>query len=200
VLFPGGYTPPLGHPRRARKGAPRFGRIVLLFLRPWLSRARRAPALPRLRATVVFALFWTLSLPGPSLSRPAGLPFRSAASMILVQGRINGKPATFLLDTGANHTIVSEKLVDDLDVQVRRMRSIAQNDRGPGMVGEAVSFRTDVSLASYQWIAQPVWVMNLDDLKARFGKQIDGIIGQDLLREFRSVRIDYGSHTIYFER
>ena len=120
--------------------------------------------------------------------------------MILVQGRINGKPATFLLDTGANHTIVSDKLVDDLDVQVHRMRSITQNDRGPGMVGEAVSFRTDVSLASYQWVSQPVWVMNLDDLKARFGKQIDGIIGQDLLREFRSVRIDYGSHTIYFER
>lgn len=41
------------------------------------------------------------------------------------------------------------------------------------------------------WAAQPVSVMNLEDLKQELGVNFDGLLGEDLLREFRSVRINY---------
>jgi hypothetical protein len=34
-------------------------------------------------------------------------------------------------------------------------------------------------------------LMNLDDLHQTLGIPFDGLLGQDMLREFRSVRVDY---------
>jgi hypothetical protein len=42
--------------------------------------------------------------------------------------------------------------------------------------------------------------MNVDELSRRFGTPVDGLLGQDLLREFRSVRINYKSHIIELEQ
>jgi hypothetical protein len=41
--------------------------------------------------------------------------------------------------------------------------------------------------------------MNLNGLAQRFGAQFDGLLGQDILRQFRSVRINYKSHIIELE-
>jgi hypothetical protein len=39
-----------------------------------------------------------------------------------------------------------------------------------------------------------------DELAQHFGIHFDGLLGQDILNQFRSVRIDYETHTIDLER
>ena len=39
-----------------------------------------------------------------------------------------------------------------------------------------------------------------DELAQHFGIHFDGLLGQDILNQFRSVRIDYKTHTIDLER
>ena len=42
--------------------------------------------------------------------------------------------------------------------------------------------------------------MNVDELRRRFGAPVDGLLGQDLLREFHSVRIRYKAYIIELEQ
>ena len=125
------------------------------------------------------------------------IPFRSAESMILVEARVNDNRVSLLLDTGANNTIVSPRAYGDLQFH---LHSIHKNDEGPGLKGDAVRLRANLALANRTWNSQPVYVMNVDELTRRFGAPVDGLLGQDLLREFHSVRINYKAHVIEFEQ
>jgi hypothetical protein len=152
--------------------------------------------------SVVFrllVLFVLLLLPLPNRAHPevATVPFHSAQTFILVQAKVNGNPATLLLDTGANRTIVSAKIYGNAQVNLQRIR---QNHRGPGLAGESLRLRADVVLANHIWVAQPVSVMNLDDLRRDLGVEFDGLLGEDLLREFHAVRINYKTHVIELEQ
>lgn len=125
------------------------------------------------------------------------IPFRSAESMILVEARVNDNRVALLLDTGANNTIVSPKAYGSLQF---RLRGIHSNDTGPGLRGDTVRLRANVALANRVWVSQPVYVMNVDELTRRFGAPVDGLLGQDLLREFHSVRINYKARVIELEQ
>jgi hypothetical protein len=73
-------------------------------------------------------------------------------------------------------------------------------NRGAGIVGNALRLRVDLEIAHQFMFSQPVSVMNLEELSKRFGIQFDGLLGQDILNQFRSVRIDYKNHVIELER
>ena len=45
-----------------------------------------------------------------------------------------------------------------------------------------------------------VLVMDLSDASKRMGTHIDGFLGQDVLREFSSVRTDYKNHVLELEQ
>ena len=133
----------------------------------------------------------------PDKSDVVTVPFRTAQSMILVDARVNDNRATLLVDTGANHTIVSPKAYGNAQFQ---MRNLHKNDQGPGMQGDALRLRANFALANRVWISHPVYVLNVDELTRRFGTPVDGLLGQDVLQEFRSVRINYKSHVIELEQ
>jgi hypothetical protein len=57
-----------------------------------------------------------------------------------------------------------------------------------------------VEIAHQFMFSQSVSVMNLEDLSKRFQIHFDGLLGQDILNQFRSVRIDYKAHVIELER
>jgi hypothetical protein len=63
-----------------------------------------------------------------------------------------------------------------------------------------VKARVDLRLAERHWIDRDVLVMDLSDASKRMGTRVDGFIGQDVLREFASVRIDYRTKTIELEQ
>jgi Aspartyl protease len=133
----------------------------------------------------------------PDKSDVLSVPFRTVQSMILVDARVNDNRATLLVDTGANHTIVSPKAYGNAQFQVRNLH---RNDRGLGMQGDAMRLRANFALANRVWISHPVYVLNVDELSRRFGTPVDGLLGQDVLQEFRSVRINYKAHVIELEQ
>jgi hypothetical protein len=139
-----------------------------------------------------------LALLSPPRCAPAEsvlLPFRSVHSLILIDARVNGHAATLLLDTGANNTIISVKMYGNVQAPQLELAS-----NGPGIVGNALRLRADLEIAGRFLFSQPVSVMNLGDLPQRVGAQFDGLLGQDILRQFRSVRINYHSHVIELEK
>jgi hypothetical protein len=139
-----------------------------------------------------------LLVPAPNRARSGvvRVPFRTVQSMILVQGSVNGRPVTFLLDTGADRTIISVKKYGDLEFQLHHVQ---RSLNGPGMTGESVRLPVDLTLANRLWVGQRVAVMNLEDLQKILGITFDGLLGEDILREFRSIRIDYHAHVIELE-
>jgi aspartyl protease len=147
----------------------------------------------------ILALALLCLTPSANIAQPdvIAVPFRSAESMILVEARVNDNRVALLLDTGANNTIVSPKAYGSLQF---KLRGIHNNDTGPGVRGDAVQLRANVALANRVWVSQAVYVMNVDELTRRFGAPVDGLLGQDLLREFRSVRINYKAHVIELEQ
>jgi len=116
--------------------------------------------------------------------------------MIPIEGKIDEKRVTFLLDTGSNLTIVGVRSYGGVQFPLRR----AQRNRGAaGMTGESVLLPVSLTLADHMWAGQCVTLMNLDELQQVLGIRFDGLLGQDILREFRSVRIDDTSHVIVLE-
>ena len=140
-------------------------------------------------------LLFLLLMPLPNLahSGTVSIPFRTVQSLIVVEGKVNGNPAIFLVDTGANRTIVSAKIYGNLRFELQRL---PRHESGPGLVGNSLRRPADFELGGHVWTAQQVSVMNLDELKQMLHMDFDGLLGQDILRQFRSVRIDYRAHVI----
>jgi Aspartyl protease len=117
--------------------------------------------------------------------------------MILVQGKVDGKQVTFLLDTGSLGTIVSFKLYRNLNYP---LQGIHRNWQGAGVSGESVQGCLDLEFGGHRWFSQRVSVMNLDELSDILGiEHVDGLLGEDILRQFRYVRIDYHAHIVELE-
>jgi hypothetical protein len=116
--------------------------------------------------------------------------------MILVQAKVNNTPVWLLLDTGATRTVIGAKAYGDTPVA---LRTAQRNSQGPGILGDSVSLPVNFELSGHIWVGQRVAVMNLDRLSQLLGIQFDGLLGQDILREFHTVHIDYHAHTIDLE-
>lgn len=188
-------------PRPDSISAPPFPAIlaaVFATLHQPVRRPFRRPRSLSHRTLRYLALALLLLTPLPNRARPnvLRLPFRTAQSMIVVQAMVNGSPVALLLDTGATRTIVSARVYGNVPF---RLRTIERTSHSAGIVGDSVILPVNLQLANHTWAGQHVAIMNLDGLSQVLGIQFDGLLGQDVLREFRSVRIDYRAHIIDLE-
>lgn len=121
-----------------------------------------------------------LSAPGA----PAGvtIPFKWTPGQIEVAVDVNGTPATFLLDTGSEYSIVSTRLAKVLHLPTMQV--------GPRDFTDEVTLNVGgITLAG-----QRVMVMPFDGYNAR-GRNIDGLIGYHFFAAY-TVRIDFAAKTL----
>ena len=159
--------------------------------------AARKSTPPRRRLRyIVLLLFLLTPLPNRARSNILRIPFRTVHSMIVVQAMVNGSQVALLLDTGATRTIVSARVYGNVPF---RLRTIERTSRSAGIVGDSVIVPVNLELSNHTWAGQRVAIMNLDGLSQVLGIQFDGLLGQDVLSEFHSVRINYHDHIIELE-
>ena len=129
-------------------------------------------------------------------SRTYRVPFRSVNGMILLDGQLNGNPAVLLFDTGARTSIVDVHYAELEGLKLDPLRS-----RGSvGAEGTCVAWEVRLSLEHRSWLTRRVCVMDLSDVSRRIGVRIYGFVGQDILRGFSAVRIDYAANIVEFQK
>jgi hypothetical protein len=123
------------------------------------------------------------------------IPFHTVRAMILLDGQINGQPAVFLLDTGANNSIVDYRAAGFISFKLVPLRSTGST----GAEGGCIMRDVKLSLEHRSWFGRKVCIMDLSDISRRMETRIDSFVGQDILSEFSAVRIDYKAHTVTLE-
>jgi len=138
----------------------------------------------------VMAVGWGEDLSEKNDSR-SGIPFEVNRNFgtILIRAQVNGQPTILVVDTGASHTILSSELL--------RVRSLALEHadapaKGSGYVGNAGWARATLEIGTTTWPDRRVLVMDdFRDLSNSMKQRIDGIVGEDVLKEFNSVVLDF---------
>ena len=148
-------------------------------------------------ASIVAACFLALLLCAADFEVPFDVD--SKRNSMLVEVVVNGKPCTFVLDTGTSRTVVSPQVLGGLvgfNLKLSRFRA-----KGPGLAGEAIwETVNSLRLGKKTWYDQRVVVMNLKEVSRVYGRRIDGLLGQDILSEFSLVVIDFKNRKIVFTR
>src|SRR4026208_228838 len=120
----------------------------------------------------------------------AKIPFELNNKHIMLKAKVDGKPITFVLDTGDQVAIV------DLDL-ARRMNLALSGEVRVGGAGAATSTGSmvqgsSVTIDGLEGFSQPVrMALPLGKvLSPRAGRSFEGIIGQEFIQQF-VVEIDY---------
>jgi Aspartyl protease len=149
-----------------------------------------------LTATVVG---WAQGLPREG-DLQTGIPFEVNRNFgsILIRAQVNGKPATLVVDTGSSHTILSSELLQVRPVALEHADAPA---KGSGYVGSAGWAKATVEIGTIRWQDQRVLVMSdFQEISNSMKRRIDGILGEDVLRAFDSVVIDFKHHRLVLLR
>lgn len=113
---------------------------------------------------------------------------------ILIRAQVNGHPATLLVDTGSSHTILSSELLQVRPLALERADAPA---KGSGYIGTAGWARATFEVGTLRWRDRNVLVMNdFQEISNSMKQKVDGILGQDVLKEFDSVVIDFKHHRL----
>jgi Aspartyl protease len=149
----------------------------------------------RTMVTVPLAL-WTLFF-GSSLASAGEIEMtfeiESSQAAILVRGLADGKPVLLILDTGASRTILASELVH---FAPHALAPSHFSPDGPGLNANGRYTEATLELAGRVWRNRSVVGMSMAEVSKAFGRRIDGLLGQDLLREFDRITIDFRSKRI----
>ena len=134
---------------------------------------------------------------GPA-TRSAGrisVPVRVIGNLVVVAATVNGTPATLMVDTGANVTILSKAIAERADVTVPAdARLLPVRVAGGGTI--SVPFVPLKSLAIGAATVEDLDVGVYDVLPG--ARRIDGLVGGDFLRHFR-VALDHDARRLTLE-
>ena len=149
----------------------------------------------RLRRACVFLLL--ASAADMACAQSIELPVRSdpEGQVVLVAATINGRSATLIFDTGASRTIVAHQFVG---LKKRDVHAARFAGGQPGLTGEGHWVEVTLMTGPAERKAS-VFVMNLDEVSRRVGERVDGLLGLDFLRQFRSVTLDWQTHKLRLE-
>jgi hypothetical protein len=102
------------------------------------------------------------------------------------------------MDTGSSHTIHSSEL---LQVRPLGLEHAAAPAKGSGYVGTAAWARATVDVGALRWPDRKVLVMSdFQEISNSMKQRVDGILGEDVLKNFSSVVIDFKHHRLFVLR
>ena len=111
---------------------------------------------------------------------------------IMVKGLIHGKEANFLIDTGASRSVFDPKTISNFidDIQFEKKEGLTAGVGSSDL--ESATFRIDVfSIGKVEICDYEAVALDLENIHEMYGKlglpRIDGIIGGDLLKRYKSV-------------
>jgi hypothetical protein len=107
---------------------------------------------------------------------------------ILVSVRVNGKPAVLILDTGSNTTILSPEASGLDPINLRRADP---PKKGTGFVGDGRWGEATLATGTRIWKDHRILVADMKSISGTMHRKIDGILGQDILAEFKYIEIDF---------
>ena len=138
-----------------------------------------------------FALLATLAA-----AQPIEIPFELDPTYrgIFISAIVNGKRAVLLVDTGASNTWLDAEVAGVHRVTLARSRF--RQDVGFEVTGVRKSATIDIGTTR---ASERFRVADLDALSSRYGRPVDGVLGQDILGRFTRVTIDYGTKRMLME-
>lgn len=149
-----------------------------------------------------FVALMTAGAPAPrAVAAPQGprapivIPFELATRHIVVKVSVNkSRPLAFVFDTGADRAIVRMDVAKELGLSLEG--TVSGGGAGPGrQVGSQVRKAT-WSPVGHDALVQPLTLaLPLPRLSASMGRDIDGIIGGEFIRQF-VLELDYQARTI----
>jgi hypothetical protein len=146
----------------------------------------------------LFLLFLLLAsvIHFPYITKAQTVKFHYSQSLIFLPIRINNANLLFLLNTGANTTVIDKRIGDKLELPVTRETDTVIGTAGKQPVA-LVKVRT---LAIGKTIMRDLVITkrNIGDFVRLNGQKIDGILGTDVLRNY-ALTIDYNTQKIAFQ-
>jgi hypothetical protein len=112
---------------------------------------------------------------------------------ILVDVRVNGRPAVLIMDTGSNTTILSPQVSG---LKTARLMRAAPPKAGTGFVSDARWGEATLSAGAVTWKDRRILVADMKMISVAFRRKIDGILGQDVWGEFDRIEIDMGANRL----
>jgi Aspartyl protease len=127
-------------------------------------------------------------------ARTLSVPLNIDGPRIFVIVLVNDKHARLLLDTGAGITLVEPQFAKGTTelkrVEIEQLAGISQ----------ASIRRLSVTLGELTLKDLVVGVLDMTNVNRRTGATMDGMLGEDILCRFRSVRINFRDKTLELER
>ncbi|PWT93108.1 MAG: hypothetical protein C5B55_05150 [Blastocatellia bacterium] len=125
--------------------------------------------------------------------RALGIPFVTSSNLILLQARVNdSSPLWFILDTGADSTVIDVQLAKLLRLKsYRKMIGTGAAGTAEGVIYKSVNLR----FSNVEALNRTVVALPLDSLSPHLGVKISGVIGNDIIKE-TVVEVDYASQII----
>ncbi len=124
------------------------------------------------------------------------VPIRIYEGKIMVQVQIAKKNKNFLLDTGAETSIIDSRLSKDIMASVEMTRKISLVGSGYKKTEAWYGLLKNASLGSVSIDSMEVLVTPLADLAAAYGRNIDGMLGFAFLSK-QKVGINFISNELY---
>ena len=147
-----------------------------------------------IRRTFSLVLLFFVGIASAQQARTYRVPFHAANGIILLEVEVNDKPAVLVLDTGSRFSAVSQQ-ISGLTVR----GEVLELRPGEATHGQAERVTAKLRLGDFR-VVKPFLAVNLDTVQRQMGARFDGILSEDVLHEFTTVRIDFKGQTVDFEK